>query len=46
MSSVFDVALAETLRHEGGFVAHPLDPGGATNRGITQRTLAIGAARP
>lgn len=26
------------LTHEGGFVDHPADPGGATNQGITQRT--------
>lgn len=26
--------------HEGGYVDHPLDPGGATNMGITRRTLA------
>ena len=24
--------------HEGGFVDHPDDPGGATNKGVTQRT--------
>lgn len=26
------------LVHEGGFVDHPADPGGATNQGITQHT--------
>lgn len=26
------------LVHEGGYVNHPKDPGGATNRGATQRT--------
>ncbi len=36
----FQECLARVLRHEGGFVDHPSDPGGATNRGIT-----IGTAR-
>lgn len=36
----FARALAATLRFEGGYVNHPADPGGATNMGITQRTLA------
>lgn len=36
----FEVALEHVLRFEGGYVDHPLDPGGATNFGITRRTLA------
>ncbi|ODT68572.1 MAG: hypothetical protein ABS75_20105 [Pelagibacterium sp. SCN 63-23] len=36
----FDACLAEILRHEGGYVDHPADPGGATNMGITHKTLA------
>jgi lysozyme family protein len=35
----FNECVAIVLRHEGGFVDHPRDPGGATNRGITLRTL-------
>lgn len=38
--SRFDLCLGEVLRHEGGYVDHPSDPGGATNMGITRRTLA------
>jgi lysozyme family protein len=38
MKGNFDRCLAETLRHEGGFADHPKDPGGATMRGVTQRT--------
>lgn len=34
----FDDALAHVLRHEGGYSDHPKDPGGATMRGVTQRT--------
>lgn len=30
----------EIYRHEGGYVDHPRDPGGATNMGITRKTLA------
>lgn len=34
----FDRSLAFTLKWEGGFVNHPADPGGATNKGVTQDT--------
>ncbi len=33
----FDKAFDRLLGHEGGFVDHPKDPGGATRWGITQR---------
>ena len=29
--------MAEVLKHEGGFVAHKLDPGGITNLGVTKK---------
>ena len=37
-SSAFEAAIPFILRWEGGFVDHPADPGGRTNRGVTQRT--------
>jgi lysozyme family protein len=36
-SAAFEAALPFVLRWEGGFVDHPNDPGGRTNRGITQK---------
>ena len=33
----FDDAFTRLMGHEGGFVDHPADPGGATNWGVTQR---------
>ena len=36
----FDLCLDEVLRHEGGYGDHPSDPGGATNLGVTHKTLA------
>lgn len=44
-SDAFRVALAETLKHEGGYVNHPLDPGGRTNLGVTQKTWAAWTGR-
>ena len=34
----FAECLPLVLKHEGGFSNHPKDPGGATMRGVTQRT--------
>lgn len=39
MTDAFATALAHVLAHEGGYVDHPDDPGGATNFGITLATL-------
>lgn len=38
--ATFENAIDVILRHEGGFVNHPNDPGGATNFGISLRFLA------
>lgn len=37
MRENFLSGLNAVLRHEGGYVNHPRDPGGATNKGVTQR---------
>lgn len=39
MDSNFQRALSRVLKHEGGYVDHPKDPGGATNRGVTLATF-------
>jgi lysozyme family protein len=36
-ASLYKPALALVLAHEGNFVDHPADPGGPTNKGVTQR---------
>lgn len=36
-NSALDAALKFVLRWEGGFVDHPADPGGRTNKGVTQK---------
>lgn len=40
MRENFAESLKAVLVHEGGYVNHPKDPGGATNKGITNRTYA------
>lgn len=40
MRENFERALKHILRHEGRYVDHPWDPGGATNYGITIGTLS------
>jgi lysozyme family protein len=44
-ATAFDAALPFILRWEGGFVDHPKDPGGRTNKGVTQRVYAAWRAR-
>nr|VFK39655.1 MAG: Lysozyme family protein [Candidatus Kentron sp. SD]VFK45089.1 MAG: Lysozyme family protein [Candidatus Kentron sp. SD]VFK78267.1 MAG: Lysozyme family protein [Candidatus Kentron sp. SD] len=39
MKENFENALRRVLIHEGGYVDHPKDPGGATNRGVTLSTF-------
>jgi lysozyme family protein len=37
MKENWDNAFAMVLKHEGGYVNHPKDPGGMTNLGVTKR---------
>ena len=37
MKENFEKSLELVLQHERGYVHHPLDPGGRTNLGVTQR---------
>jgi len=37
MTPAFKTAIEIILRHEGGYIQHPKDPGGETNFGISKR---------
>ena len=37
MEKNYQQCLEMILHHEGGYVNHPEDPGGATNLGVTKR---------
>lgn len=42
----FEESLQHVLQHEGGFVDHPKDPGGATNLGCTKSTWESWCGHP
>lgn len=44
-TDTFGRALSLVLKHEGGYVEHPRDPGGATNLGVTIGTLSAWLGR-
>ena len=46
MQKNFNAALAHVLLFEGAYSDHPLDPGGATNLGITQAVLQSYRGQP
>lgn len=45
MLSNFEESLKHILQYEGGYSDHPLDPGGATNLGITRGVLSAHRGR-
>jgi len=46
MRTNFEDALEALLKHEGGYVNHPSDPGGMTNLGVTKRVWEEWVNRP
>lgn len=45
MPSDFELSLPFVLSWEGGFIDHPADPGGRTNKGVTQKVYDHWRAR-
>lgn len=45
-ASTWPVAFEALLKHEGGFVNHPRDPGGMTNLGVTRRAWEEWTSHP
>jgi superfamily II DNA or RNA helicase len=46
MKNNFDKCLEMLLHHEGGYVNHPSDPGGETNKGVTKKVyVAFGGTK-
>lgn len=45
MKQNFDHCMEMLLKHEGGYVNHPKDPGGRTNLGVTQRVYEAWVGR-
>lgn len=46
MRENFERAFREVLKHEGGYVNHPKDPGGITNLGCTKATYEAWVGHP
>jgi lysozyme family protein len=46
MKENFREALQAVLKHEGGYVHHPRDPGGRTNLGVTQKVWEAWVGHP
>jgi lysozyme family protein len=42
----FDECLSMLLKHEGGYVNHPRDPGGETNLGVTRKVWEEWIGKP
>ena len=46
MKDNFDDCLKMLLKHEGGYVNHPKDPGGETNLGVTRKVWEEWIGKP